>query len=313
MRQVARKIHARRETSLFLKLDITKAFDALAWPFLFEILRANGFGAGWIRWIAILLQTSNTKVLVNGVPGRRFHHAKGLRQGDPVSPLLFVIAMDSLAAIINKAREAGVISTLNGISPVQRLSIYADDLALFIKPSVQDLHFVRQAFGIFGEASGLQINYGKSSVTLIRGDESDRLRVQNMLHCNLGSFPCRYLGLPLAINKLTRADWQPLLDQVRKFIPAWQRGFIQRPGRLILVKSVIAARLIHQLMVLNPPGWVLEEIDRWMRSFLQREDKRRAMSGCLGHNLPPNMLWWSRCKGSKLTGDCAEGALGVAT
>lgn len=79
VRQVARKIHARRETGLFLKLDITKAFDALAWPFLFDMLRAKGFGPGWIRWIAILLQTSNTRVLVNGMPGRRFHHTKGLR------------------------------------------------------------------------------------------------------------------------------------------------------------------------------------------------------------------------------------------
>lgn len=175
--------------------------------------------------------------------------------------------MDSLTALINKASEAKVISNFHGISPVQRLSIYVDDLALFIKPSVQDLHFVRLAFNIFGEASGLRINYRKSSATLIRGDASDRTRVQTMLQCNLGNFPCRYLGLQLAIHKLTRVDWQPLLDKVRKVIPAWQRGFIQRPGRLILVKSVIAARPIHQLMILNPPSWVLEEINRWMRSF----------------------------------------------
>lgn len=88
-----------------------------------------------------------------------------------------------------------------------------------------------------------------------------------MLQCKLGSFPCRSLGLQLAINQLTKADWQPLIDQVRNFIPAWQQGFIQRPGRLILVKSVIAARPVHLLLVLDPLAWVIEDIDKWMRSF----------------------------------------------
>lgn len=264
VRHVARKLHARKEKGLFLKLDITKAFDALSWPFLLENLRARGFGHRWIGWISILLQSANTRVVVNGVPGKRFHHAKGLRQGDPVSPLLFVIAMDSLTCVINKASDEGVLSSFRGISATQRMSLYVDDLALFIRSSTQDLRFVKTAFDIFGEASGLRINYSKSNAILIRQNELDKQRVEAMLQCKIGCFPCRYLGLQLGINQLTKADWQPLIDQVRNFIPAWQRGFIQRPGRLILVKSVIAARPIHQLLVLDPPAWVIEDINKWM-------------------------------------------------
>ena len=66
---------------------------------------------------------------------------------------------------------------------------------------------------------------------------------------------------------MTRADWMPFLDQIRKINPAWQRGLIQRSGRLILAKTVISARPIHQLHVLNAPDWVLEEIDKCMRVF----------------------------------------------
>ena len=88
VRQAATKIHARKNHGVFLKLDITRVFDSLSWPFLFEVLRAKGFGTLYLNWIAALLQTANTRVLVNGVPWRRIWHAKGLRQGDPVSHLL---------------------------------------------------------------------------------------------------------------------------------------------------------------------------------------------------------------------------------
>lgn len=102
---------------------------------------------------------------------------------------------------------------------------------------------------------------------MIRGLEDDELRVRNVLQCQMGVFPCKYLGIPLAINQLGHTDWQPLLDQVRKFVPAWQGGLIHRSRRLILVKSVVSARPIHQLLVLDAPGWVFEEMEKWMRAF----------------------------------------------
>lgn len=100
-----------KETGLFLKLDISQAFDLLSWAFLFEVLRARGFGHRWLKWIASILGTASTKVIVNGMLGGSIFHAKGLRQGDPVSPLLFVIAMDALTALICKASEDGVLSS----------------------------------------------------------------------------------------------------------------------------------------------------------------------------------------------------------
>jgi hypothetical protein len=87
------------------------------------------------------------------VPGKRRVHACGLRQGDPISPLLFVIAMEALTKLVDKATELGVISSYSGISAIPRLSIYADDVALFIKPSIQDLASVRTMLEAFGEAS----------------------------------------------------------------------------------------------------------------------------------------------------------------
>ena len=189
---------------MFLKLDITKAFDTLSWPFLFQVLRAKGFGPRFIQWLEILLQSACTKVVVNGCPGNRFYHSRGLRQGDPSLPLLFVIAMDILTAVIGKAAREGVLSSFSGIKDTQRLSIFADDVALFIRPSVPALACVREALNIFGLASGLRINYRKTSAILIRGDPEDKERVIRYLNCQSGTFQCKCLGLLLAINQLTR-------------------------------------------------------------------------------------------------------------
>jgi hypothetical protein len=100
VRQVARKINSRRKTGVLLKLDLSRTFDSISWAFLFEVLSKMGFGDLFLKWIALLLYTANTKVAVNGVPGPRIQHARGLRQGDPTSPLLFVAGMEVITGLV---------------------------------------------------------------------------------------------------------------------------------------------------------------------------------------------------------------------
>lgn len=85
---------------LLLKLDISKAFDIVSWPFLLEVLQARGFGEKWWRWIEALLSTASSRVL---------HHLRGVRQGDSLSPMLFIIAMDVLQRLFLKAANDGVL------------------------------------------------------------------------------------------------------------------------------------------------------------------------------------------------------------
>jgi hypothetical protein len=136
VRQMARKINYRKEMGVLLKLDISRAFDSLSWPFLLEILRKLGFPEPWLRWIAIALRTSSTRVSVNGVPGDRIVHARGLRQGDPLSPQLFVLAMEVVTLLVLRATELGLLDRIGNCTHTQRLSIYADDVVVFVKPQV---------------------------------------------------------------------------------------------------------------------------------------------------------------------------------
>jgi hypothetical protein len=246
VRQVARRINSKKWPGVLLKLDISRAFDSLSWPFLLDVLHKLGFSETFLRWVALMLYTASTKVLVNGVPGRKILHGRGFRQGDPISPMFFVMAMEVLSALINLACEEHLLSPFPGILPLQCLSVFVDDAVLFVKPLVLDLHTVKGLLESFGDSSGLRINYNKMTTTMIRGSAQGRNLVRNILRCNIVPFPLRYLGMQLALRPLTKAEWQPFLDRIVEFVPAWQRGLIQKQGRLILVKSVISAKPVHQ-------------------------------------------------------------------
>jgi hypothetical protein len=166
---VARKINQKRQPRVLLKLDLTRAFDSISWSFLFEVLRRMGFGEHFLKWVSILMNSVNTRVLVNGVPGRRFVHVRGLRQGDPTSPMLCVAAMEVLTAAIKKAMESQLFSRLARITELQRISVYADDVIIFCKPLSFELEAVKAILRVFGEASGLCVNYRKTSATQICG------------------------------------------------------------------------------------------------------------------------------------------------
>jgi Reverse transcriptase (RNA-dependent DNA polymerase) len=92
-------------SSIFMKIDFQKAFDSISWDFLLEVLRVRGFPPLWIVWMRSLLISSTSFLKINGLKGQSFYYRKGLRQGDPLSPLLFILAEDSLQAMINKIRD----------------------------------------------------------------------------------------------------------------------------------------------------------------------------------------------------------------
>jgi hypothetical protein len=155
---------------LFLKLDIAKAFDGVRWDFLLEVLHSFGFGARWRNWISRLLSTSSTSVLLNGARGKWFNHFRGLRQGDPLSPLLFILAMEPLQRLMEIAGRDGLVTPLHVRADKIRVSFYADDAAVFVKPVKEEVAVVAQILQLFGRVSGLLTNQAKCAVYLVHCD-----------------------------------------------------------------------------------------------------------------------------------------------
>uniref|UniRef100_A0A453NQS0 Reverse transcriptase domain-containing protein n=2 Tax=Aegilops tauschii subsp. strangulata TaxID=200361 RepID=A0A453NQS0_AEGTS len=91
-----------------------KAFDNVSWEYLLELLQALGFSARWRDWITMLPATSTSSFLLNGAAGKQIIHCRGLRQGDPLSPLLFIIAIDPMHRLLQRAMELGQLDSLPG-------------------------------------------------------------------------------------------------------------------------------------------------------------------------------------------------------
>jgi hypothetical protein len=122
-----------------MKIDISKAFDTLSWEFLMEMLRRRGFGRTFCTWLCGTLRSAYTRVMINGALGAPIQLARGVRQGDPLSPTLYILAMDSLHAIIQWAVDHGLLAELGLHRTVPRASIYADDAVLFLNQSSRTL------------------------------------------------------------------------------------------------------------------------------------------------------------------------------
>jgi hypothetical protein len=153
VQQTARFLHAQKQPQILLKLDISKAFGSVNWTFLLEVMERLGFGRICRYIIAGLLTTSSTQVLLNGVLGNFINHQRGLRQGDPLSPMLFIIMMDMLNHLITKAAEEGLLRPLSSRSIQHWVSLYADGVVLFLRPSQSDINLILEILHLFGQAA----------------------------------------------------------------------------------------------------------------------------------------------------------------
>ncbi|BAH92770.1 Os04g0563500 [Oryza sativa Japonica Group] len=273
---VVRKIHRAKCPAVLLKLDIAKAFDSVSWEFLIELLRHLGFGSKWRDCIAVLLGSSSTTVCINGQDTHRIRLARGLRQGDPLSPLLFDLVMETFAALCNTAVCRGALSPLTGGVLPLRTSLYADDAIIFFHPSSMDAASIRCLLSMMGAATGLVSNYSKSSITPIHCSQEQIDEVADVLGCPVRQLPIKYLGLPLSVRKPVKADIQPLMDRLGKNLAGWKPKLLGPDACLAIIKHMLMTLPLYFMSVLELPSWAIKEIERKCRGFLWKGDENAA-------------------------------------
>ena len=159
----------RKEKGLICKLDIEKAYDSINWSFLMKVLHKMGFGFWWMEWIWRCISIAKFSVLVNGVPAGFFSSTKGLCQGDPLFPYLFVLRMEVLSAFLRRVADGGFISgcKLRGRGRMElnvSYLLFADDTIIFCKARKENLTFLSWTLAWFEAGSGLRINLAKSEL-----------------------------------------------------------------------------------------------------------------------------------------------------
>ncbi|GJU63720.1 putative RNA-directed DNA polymerase, eukaryota, reverse transcriptase zinc-binding domain protein [Tanacetum coccineum] len=256
----------RKKKMLIFKVDFEKAFDSFSWRYLDYMLCNLGFGLSWRSWIKACLESSRTSILINGSPTSEFTVRHSLRQGDPLSPFLFIIIMEGLHVALTNLVHSGLIRGINFGSPDLNLShlFFADDVIITTDWNVHDLDNVIRIFQVFFLALCLKINIHKSSIYGI-GVASDDVQIMaaNMGY-NAGTLPLTYLGLPIRSNMSLIVNWKPLVD---KFCLKLS-NLLSYGVRLTLIKVVLESLGIYFFSFFKALVAVLKALESARASFL---------------------------------------------
>jgi hypothetical protein len=205
---------------VILKLDFEKAL-------------AKGFRDKWIEWMRLIFSSGTSAVLLNGVPGKVFHCRRGMRQGDLLSPLLFVLAADLLQSIVNRAKEQGLLKFPVPLQYSLVFSIlqYADDTLIILEGCGRQLFILKALLNSFALSTGLKVNFQKSMMVPINISPEKLKHLALTFGCSTGSLPFTYLGLPLGSTKPRIDDYLHLISRCEKRLVSTSL-FLSQAGRL---------------------------------------------------------------------------------
>lgn len=194
------KVRKRQANSyMAVKTDITKAYDRLEWKFLEETMKRMGFHTKWIRWIMTCVTSVSFSVLINGVPEGQIIPQRGLRQGDPLSPYLFILCAEVLSHLMRRAMAD---RSLLGVkiaeqAPAVNHLLFADDSLFFSLANPRAGRQLKQILSLYESVSGQAVNLNKSSITFGKNvSDHVKQRMTNLLGINNDGGHGRYLGLP---------------------------------------------------------------------------------------------------------------------
>ncbi|GLT33516.1 hypothetical protein SLA2020_080980 [Shorea laevis] len=269
LNEVVDEVKRRKHESFIFKADFEKAYDCVDWDFLDWMMDRMGFGVKWRKWIQECLSTARISILINGSPTTEFTASKGLRQGDPLSPFLFLLIGERLCGLVKKAESEGLFRGVDIGTSGMSLSLlqFVDDSVFMGKACAENVRVVKAILHWFELISGLKVNFNKSHLYGFNVSEGWLKRAAAILHCEVGKVPFIYLGLPVGGNPGRKQFWNLLLDRFRLKLAAWKSPLLSFEGRITLINSVLSAHPICYLSLFRIPKGVLNELIKIQRNF----------------------------------------------
>uniref|UniRef100_A0A803Q9E6 Reverse transcriptase domain-containing protein n=1 Tax=Cannabis sativa TaxID=3483 RepID=A0A803Q9E6_CANSA len=235
------KNYGRKNTSArcAIKIDLSKAYDTVNWNFLENWLNFLCFPSRFVKWIMVCIRGTSYNLMLNGRLQGSFEGKKGLRQGDPMSPLLFVLVMEFLTRRLHKETE---METFRYHPLCKKLDLvnlsFADDLLLFSKGTQAAVNHLKNALDDFCNQIGLNVNLAKSQIFFGGVQADERKEIAQVIGLEEGKFPLKYLGVPLRPTKWKMEDCGVILDKIKKHLHNWAAKHLSYAGRMQLIQTI---------------------------------------------------------------------------
>eukprot|EP00253_Pinus_taeda_P024711 PITA_24711 len=258
--EVVHSLSSKRQAGMIMQLDIAKAYDKVNWTYMKRVLIAFGFDHNWVWWVMALVTSSSFSILVNGSPSKIFCPSRGLRQGDPLSPFLFILVIEGLGRSIKHAKVTGKINGLQLIENGQALTHqqFVDDIMLQGVPTVKEATAYKQIMNVFTMATGMGVNLSKSKIFFFNTNIAIQRNISRILGFQRDSLPSKYLGVPLTAKLMLKSIWEPLINKLQDKVSKWTFRSLNLASRLVLTKVVLQAIPIFMLSALPAPKGVLQ-------------------------------------------------------
>eukprot|EP00253_Pinus_taeda_P027195 PITA_27195 len=273
--QVQETIHSskqRKEKGMIIKLDMANAFDRVNRAFLSKVLLSFGFSIQFVNLLKACMNNPWIAPLINGRPTIFFKAKRGIRQGCPLSPYLYIILAEALSRKLEAKRLIGAIPGLKSSNRTSSLNhaLFADDSILLGGASTRIAKAFDKVIKNYCKVSGALVNVNKSEVFSWNTDQQALSAIANTLGFKGHSHweKIKYLGLPIISGVNKRSLWTDIICKFKSKISKWGGHWLNKGGKVILIKSQLSSLIIYQAAFLLAPKNIMDQISTLLRNFL---------------------------------------------
>uniref|UniRef100_A0A2N9H9Z1 Reverse transcriptase domain-containing protein n=2 Tax=Fagus sylvatica TaxID=28930 RepID=A0A2N9H9Z1_FAGSY len=269
-----------KNAQMAAKLDMSKAYDRVEWDFLKEIFLKLGFHVRWVHLVMECVTSVSYAVKVNGEPKGHIKPSRGLRQGDPLSPYLFLICAEGLSALLRKAERDNLIQGVAICRGSPRIShlFFADDSVIFCRATNADCVALHNALSLYERASGQKVNGNKTALFFSPNTPHDtRTSITTLFGTSPTTHFEKYLGLPPVMGRSKKRAFNEIKDRVWRRLQGWKEKLLSQAGREVLIKAVIQAIPTYAMSCFKFPAGLCSDICSMANRFWwgQRQGERK--------------------------------------
>ena len=246
-----------------LSLDQEKAFDRVDWDCLFNTLQCMGFGPSFTSWVRLFYSDIRSAICINGYLSNYFKPSRGVRQGCPLSPLLYVISIEVLACSLRAHPALSGLRLPNIPDPIPTLSLYADDTSVISSSDVATLA-IFSVYNNFELGTGAKLNLEKCE-GLWLGRWIGRTDAPVPIQWT--SKKIKVLGVFLGNGDLESFNWRPRVDAVSRCLAAWRSRHLSYSGRALVANALALSKIWYLASVIPIPSWVVSELNSLLFNF----------------------------------------------